>query len=275
MHPLEWSISRDPEVFIDPDAFNPVRWIDSKYPTYQEPLSKFPTITSYSQFGYGRRTCQGMGVTEADLFVGIGSIAWLFSMQAATDEVEAEDAAERSTKRNAERPATGLPTGLHTPPDEKEVELELNEKALSALEGKLTNHSNDSGISIPGHFPIHSDVDSGLATPPPSPSKITGKASKLAGRPEMPRVKSMFASPPTSPSAPSETSDPTMNFSSLLIAKPMPFKFTLQIRDQVRAEKVARDWMDLKMEGEFADSRVFWQGGNHGNQQFGWSKVWT
>lgn len=69
MHPLEWSISRDPRVFPDPDEWNPMRWLEDVYPTYQEPLSKHPTITGYSQFGYGRRTCQGMGVTEADLFV--------------------------------------------------------------------------------------------------------------------------------------------------------------------------------------------------------------
>ena len=86
IHPLEWSISRDPEVFTDPDAWNPLRWLESKFPTYQEPLSKFPTITSYSQFGYGRRICQGMGVTEADLFVGIGSVAWLFSIHANVDD---------------------------------------------------------------------------------------------------------------------------------------------------------------------------------------------
>ena len=81
IHPLEWSISRNPTLFPDPDAFNPMRWLDSKYPTYREPLSRYPSMTEYSQFGYGKRTCQGTAVTEADLFVGIGSLAWLFDMQ--------------------------------------------------------------------------------------------------------------------------------------------------------------------------------------------------
>lgn len=39
-----------------------------------------------SQFGYGRRTCQGMTVTEADLIAGIGSIAWLFDISKLSPE---------------------------------------------------------------------------------------------------------------------------------------------------------------------------------------------
>lgn len=96
MHPLEWSISREPEVFYEPDVWNPMRWLEDKYPTYQEPLSKFPTITGYSQFGYGRRTCQGMGVTEADLFVGLGNMAWMFAMHAETEDVEDEAEADET-----------------------------------------------------------------------------------------------------------------------------------------------------------------------------------
>ncbi|KAK3071406.1 hypothetical protein LTR53_008683 [Teratosphaeriaceae sp. CCFEE 6253] len=99
MHPLEWSISRDPEVFLEPDEWNPMRWLEARYPTYQEPLSKYPTITQYSQFGYGRRTCQGMGVTEADLFVGLGSVAWLFSM--AKPAVEEDVAEAQSVEEEA------------------------------------------------------------------------------------------------------------------------------------------------------------------------------
>ncbi|KAF2838015.1 cytochrome P450 [Patellaria atrata CBS 101060] len=79
VHPLEWSISRDPTLFPDPETFNPLRWLLPEYPTYRGPLTQFPTILNCTQFGYGKRTCQGQTVTEADLLVSIGSLAWLFS----------------------------------------------------------------------------------------------------------------------------------------------------------------------------------------------------
>lgn len=288
MHPLEWSISRDPEVFPDPDAWNPTRWLDSKYPTFQEPLSKFPTITSYSQFGYGRRTCQGMGVTEADLFVGIGSMAWMFSMHADTEDVEAEEEAAKVEKvSRAEQKvlrAARAATGLQTPPDEEVIREQLVMNSVDGARGKLMAHANDSAISVPGGFP----------------EKLipTGRPNKLAGKPELPKVQSMFAPAPSSPtqsgaspttkatgkskkshnpsaeSDPSAT-DPTMDFSTLLIAKPKPFKFNLRTRSQEKANRVARQWMELKMDGEFEDSRVYWQGGNTGNEEHGWGEVFT
>lgn len=291
MHPLEWSISRDPEVYYEPDAWNPMRWLESKYPTYQEPLSKFPTITSYSQFGYGRRTCQGMGVTEADLFVGIGNMAWMFSMHAETEDVEHEaEADEAHTKHLAEqkslqtRRATSRP---HTPPNEELIAQELLQKGNA----NSTHHKNDSGISLPGEFP---------ETYVAPENSVQGKPSKLAGRSGLPSVNSMFEGLPSpaettasfeselekhamkaahNPSAKAEksttTTDPTMDFSTLLIAKPKPFKFNLKIRDQDKADRIARRWMELKMDGEFEDSRVYWKGGNHGDEQYGWGEVFS
>lgn len=278
MHPLEWSISRDPEVFYEPDAWNPMRWLESKYPTYQEPLSKFPTITSYSQFGYGRRTCQGMGVTEADLFVGIGSMAWMFSMHANTEDVEEEaEIDESQTKHVAEQKCLQAQSvGIRpiTPPSEELIAHKLSNKPDM-------HHKNDSGISLSNHYSEKVEPE------------LQGKPSKLAGRPSLPSTNSMFARPSPdesisekdaplpkkghNPSAKADSnatpSDPTMDFSTLLIAKPMPFKFNLKIRDQEKADRVARRWMELKMDGEFEDSRVYWKGGNHGDEQHGWGEV--
>lgn len=83
MHPLEWGMSRNPERYPCPNTYNPDRWMDPTFPTYQEPLTRFPTICYYSQFGYGRRTCQGQEVTEADLFCGLGALAWGFNIRKA------------------------------------------------------------------------------------------------------------------------------------------------------------------------------------------------
>ncbi|KAK3071407.1 hypothetical protein LTR53_008684 [Teratosphaeriaceae sp. CCFEE 6253] len=71
--------------------------------------------------------------------------------------------------------------------------------------------------------------------------------------------------------------DPTMNFSTLLIAKPLPFALNLQIRNQARAEVVMRKWVELRMKGEFEPARVFWGGGKDvaGDGEFGWGEVFA
>ncbi|GAB7358401.1 hypothetical protein MBLNU230_g2470t1 [Neophaeotheca triangularis] len=262
MHPLEWSISRDPEVFIDPDTWNPMRWLDEKYPTFQAPLAKFPTITSYSQFGYGRRTCQGMGVTEADLFVGIGSVAWLFSIHKEGENTpEMRQAPVQPVNKytaEVEKQTSHVTTaqGIPTPPSEESLEKRLN--------SKLTMHRNDSAISM-------SENQRRSASPPSdASSKRTSTISSTTSAPS--------SSPATSPSTPlsgKPEDDPTLDFSALLIAKPKPFKFDMRIRNQDRADKVARQWLDLKMEGEFEDSRCYWKGGNHGDADHGWNPVWA
>lgn len=250
MHPLEWSISRDPEIFHEPDSWNPLRWLEPKYPTYQEPLAKFPTITGYSQFGYGRRTCQGMGVTEADLFVGLGSMAWMFAMHADTEDVEQEAESEEAfTKHVAEQKslqAQGDTIRPHTPPNEESISQQLDGKNR---DGNI-HHKNDSAINLTSFMPKKGDAQN---------QNMPGNPSKLAGRPGLPSVNSMFACPPSpassnrgfdaelgnhikqtthNPSSKADTntgtSDPTMDFSTLLIAKPKSFKFNLKIRDQQR-----------------------------------------
>lgn len=88
-----------------------------------------------------------------------------------------------------------------------------------------------------------------------------------------------------------------MNFSTLLIAKPMvslssceisgiaadsstqPFKFQLKIRNPERARRVAQRWVDLKTQGEFDDARVYWKDGERvttaGNAECGWGAVFS
>jgi len=289
MHPLEWSIGRDPEVFPEPDTFNPRRWLESKYPTYQEPLSKYPTITNYSQFGYGRRVCTGQGVAEADLFVGIGSMAWMFKMSAdgaeeiVTNEVNQETAA--GTGKEGHR-------DVHTPPPEAEIEAHLSEKFPIARKGTLlgkpankldskkatspselssggikraktvTHRLRAPGYTLPGQFPAFFAEHVGLDTPPSSPTRIFAQA----GTEDMPSVNDAIKTE-------TDKADPTLEYSSLLIAKPLPFKFNMQIRDRQKAEYIAREWMNLKMEGELANSRCYWEGGNKGNATYGWGEV--
>ncbi|KAK4555007.1 hypothetical protein LTR86_007773 [Recurvomyces mirabilis] len=328
IHPLEWSISRDPKVFLKPDEWNPMRWLEAKYPTYQEPLNKYPTITQYSQFGYGRRICQGMGVTEADLFVGLGSVAWLFSM--GKDEPEPEVVLEPEIGPEiVQQPAPyqaqakeRLP-GL-SPPVSPVTETHSHHRVLSSEQlffeqnaerikrrswrssevsfacsqgeeesstissdggsdlgdadpiktalSRLTLNRNDSAISIPGEFPVL-PIEVAPPTPPATPLEHKSRQpSPARSRPQA----STSASTSTIDKG-MDKEDPTMNFSTLLIAKPLPFKFNLQIRNKERARVVARKWAELKVEGEFEDARIYWGDGKStaGNKEFGWGEVCT
>ncbi|KAK0257970.1 hypothetical protein LTS16_002039 [Friedmanniomyces endolithicus] len=365
IHPLEWSISRDPQVFLEPDQWNPMRWLEAKYPTYQEPLSKYPTITQYSQFGYGRRTCQGMAVTEADLFVGLGSVAWLFSMakpeiEDASAEVDTDvkaditprdeptlhdevkscgegtrnlsryskaftslSADERSFfEQNAERIKrqsrrySGMPVdlsametetlpqmipsqvdnedspvrdliatfenGLPTPPtspDGGDTRHKPSASALKLAMGRMTMQRNDSAISLPRGFPgLTTDPAAALPSPPLSPVDETSSTSSPLRSPRStmsPKIDQPCSLPQKTPLT--SVDDPTMNFSTLLTAKPLHFDFNLCIRNQARAELVARRWVELKMQGEFEASRVFWGGGKDtkGDAELGWGEVFA
>lgn len=67
--------------------------------------------------------------------------------------------------------------------------------------------------------------------------------------------------------------DPTLQFSTLLIAKPLPFKFSLTPRDEKRVEYVRRLFDEKQAEGVFTDARDYW-GPEHGKgKEFGWVGV--
>jgi hypothetical protein len=73
-------ITRNEEMYPDAEAFNPARWLEAKYPTYKEPLTQYPSLNGFSQFGFGQRTCQGVPIVEQDLFLAMGGMAWAFDI---------------------------------------------------------------------------------------------------------------------------------------------------------------------------------------------------
>ncbi|KAK4118409.1 cytochrome P450, partial [Parathielavia appendiculata] len=85
IHALEWSFTRDEHRYPDAEAFNPARWIDPRYPTYREPLLRYPNLSAFSQFGFGRRTCQGIPIVEQDLFLTMGGLSWAFDLRKKRD----------------------------------------------------------------------------------------------------------------------------------------------------------------------------------------------
>ncbi|KAI9664109.1 MAG: hypothetical protein M1821_007600 [Bathelium mastoideum] len=275
MHPFEWNISRDPTLYPDPEAYNPMRWLDPAFPTFKEDLTINPTITQYTQFGYGRRVCQGQEVTEADMFVGVGAMAWLFNIskevsgagtdsgyESEVDSVMDEDDSQTNMATN---------TGLQTPPNEKTIE-----ESLSASWDAVTPKSRaEDTPSIPGAFPTwaverdpQSSASRRVSSSPSKPNPQCCAATSLAF------IRANGNVPEPTVTSKSSSSDPTLAFSPHLIAKPYPFKFSMRIRDCHRADIIRREYEKYCQNGEFEDERVYWNGGRAGDKMYGWGKVW-
>ncbi|KAK5717274.1 hypothetical protein LTR15_009167 [Elasticomyces elasticus] len=85
IHPVQWSIHREPKRYPDPDSFRPERWLDSHWPTYREPLTQYPNLQNFSSFGHGRRICPGQHIAERSLYILIARIAWCCDLSQAAD----------------------------------------------------------------------------------------------------------------------------------------------------------------------------------------------
>lgn len=82
---------RNPERYPDPENYRPERWIEPGWPTYQEPLTQFPTIKGMSSFGWGQRQCLGMTLTQDEMVVACGAIMWCFNLRAKKNPMTGED----------------------------------------------------------------------------------------------------------------------------------------------------------------------------------------
>lgn len=76
---------RNPAKYPDPDNFRPERWLRPEWPTFQQPLSQYPTLRGMSSFGWGQRQCLGMNVTQDELIVACGALMWCFNLRPRAD----------------------------------------------------------------------------------------------------------------------------------------------------------------------------------------------
>ncbi|CAE6444281.1 unnamed protein product [Rhizoctonia solani] len=68
-----WAITRDPDIYPEPETFNPDRF-------YQTSTPPAPG------FGWGRRICPGQHIAEASLFIAVASMLAVFNIEKARDE---------------------------------------------------------------------------------------------------------------------------------------------------------------------------------------------
>ncbi|KAG2119197.1 cytochrome P450 [Suillus clintonianus] len=67
-----WSISRDPDVFPEPHAFKPQRWIDDQ--------GRLRDDLKFFVFGFGRRICPGQHVATRSVFITSLLNLWAFHL---------------------------------------------------------------------------------------------------------------------------------------------------------------------------------------------------
>jgi len=67
-----WAISRDPDIFPEPEKFDPQRWLDK--------TGKLRNDIKFPAFGFGRRMCPGQEVAERSVFVNTALLLWAFQI---------------------------------------------------------------------------------------------------------------------------------------------------------------------------------------------------
>ncbi|KAG8688870.1 hypothetical protein FRC08_011226 [Ceratobasidium sp. 394] len=83
-----WAITRDPDVYPDPETFNPDRF-------YNQPTPPAPG------FGWGRRICPGQYIAEGSLFIAVASVLAAFTISKARDENGEEIVPSTMAKENS------------------------------------------------------------------------------------------------------------------------------------------------------------------------------
>ncbi|KAF2684398.1 cytochrome P450 [Lentithecium fluviatile CBS 122367] len=89
--PLDYAFLRNPVKYPDPENFRPERWLEKGWPTFKEPMSKFPTIKGMSSFGWGQRQCLGMSLTQDEMVVATGALMWAFNLKRKEDPTTGQE----------------------------------------------------------------------------------------------------------------------------------------------------------------------------------------
>ncbi|PCH38429.1 cytochrome P450 [Wolfiporia cocos MD-104 SS10] len=69
---IHWAIARDPDVYPEPEAFKPERWLT--------PDGCIRDDLRFFNFGFGRRVCVGQHVANNSLFINTALVLWAFKI---------------------------------------------------------------------------------------------------------------------------------------------------------------------------------------------------
>jgi hypothetical protein len=89
--PLDYAFLRNETKYPDPWNFRPERWLEAGWPTFQEPLTKFPNIKGMTSFGFGQRQCLGQSLTQDELVAACGGLMWAFNLKKKIDPTTGEE----------------------------------------------------------------------------------------------------------------------------------------------------------------------------------------
>lgn len=78
--PLDYAFLRNETKYPDPEAYRPERWLEAGWPTFQEPLTRYPTIMGMTSFGWGQRACLGQSLTRDETLVACGGLLWGYNL---------------------------------------------------------------------------------------------------------------------------------------------------------------------------------------------------
>ncbi|KAH9842975.1 cytochrome P450 [Rhodofomes roseus] len=67
-----WAIARDPDVYPDPERFDPQRWLDED--------GQLRKDMRYFRFGFGRRVCVGEHLADNSVFINTALMLWAFNI---------------------------------------------------------------------------------------------------------------------------------------------------------------------------------------------------